>query len=54
MDSFHYVSEEYLDCYANEFSFGWNNRKDTDGERVVIAIKGIEGKRLYYSDPIKK
>ena len=54
MGSFHHVSEEHLDRYANEFSFRWNNRKATDGERAVTAIRGIEGKRLYYKDPIKK
>ena len=51
MGSFHHVSEEHLDRYANEFSFRWNNRKITDGERAVVAIKGIEGKRLYYRKP---
>jgi transposase-like protein len=51
MGSFHHVSEEHLDRYANEFAFRWNNRKVSDGERAVIAIKGIEGKRLYYSKP---
>jgi len=54
MGSFHHVSEEHLDRYANEFAFRWNNRKATDGERAVTAIKGIEGKRLYYKEPIKK
>lgn len=54
MGSFHPVSEEHLDRYANEFAFRWNNRKTSDGERTVTAIKGIEGKRLYYKDPIKK
>ncbi len=54
MGSFHHVNEEYLDRYANEFSFRWNNRKVTDGERTVTAIKRIEGKHLYYKDPTKK
>jgi transposase-like protein len=54
MGSFHHVSEEHLDRYANEFSFRWDNRKVSDAERTVKAIKGIEGKRLYYKDPIKK
>jgi hypothetical protein len=53
MGSFHHVSEEHLDRYANEFAFRWNNRKASDGERAVTAIKGIEGKRLYYKDPVK-
>ena len=54
MGSFHHVSEEHLDRYVNEFSFCWNNRKVADGERTITAIKGIEEKRLYYKDPIKK
>jgi transposase-like protein len=54
MGSFHHVSEEHLDRYANEFAFRWNNRKVTDGERAVTAIRGIEGKRLYYKEPISK
>lgn len=39
--------------YENEFAFRWNNRKVTDGERALMAVKGIEGKRLYYKEPIK-
>jgi len=54
MGSFHHVSEEHLDRYANEFAFRWNNRKVSDGERAVMAVKGIEGKRLYYQESIKK
>lgn len=54
MGTFHHVSEEHLDRYANEFSFRWNNREVTDGERTVKALRKIEGKRLHYKDPIKK
>jgi transposase-like protein len=54
MGSFHHVSEEHLDRYANEFSFRWNHREMSDAERAVAAIKGIEGKHLYYKDPTKK
>jgi transposase-like protein len=54
MGTFHHVSEEHLDRYANEFSFRWNHRDVTDGERTVSAIRKIEGKRLHYKDPIKK
>ena len=52
--TFHHVSEEHLDRYANEFSFRWNNREVSDAERTVSAVKGIEGKHLYYKDPINK
>lgn len=54
MGTFHHVSEEHLDRYANEFSFRWNRRDVTDGERAVSAIKKIGGKRLYYKEPTKK
>lgn len=52
--TFHHVSEEHLDRYANEFSFRWDYRTTTDGERAVKAIKGIEGKRLQYRRPMDK
>src|SRR6266567_8008667 len=34
-----------------EFAFRWNHRKVDDGARTVAAIRGAEGKRLYYRDP---
>jgi transposase-like protein len=46
--TFHHVSKKHLFRYCDEFSFRWNNRKVTDGERTTQAIKGIEGKRLVY------
>jgi hypothetical protein len=46
--SWHNVSREHLPKYVNEFSFRWNTRKLTDGERMVAAIPMIEGKRLTY------
>jgi len=45
---YHHVSEAHLHRYLGEFDFRYNNRKITDGERAVKAIKGIEGKRLTY------
>ncbi len=48
--TFHNVSKEHLHRYATEFAFRWNNRKITDAERMVEAIKMIGGKRLMYSD----
>lgn len=46
--TFHHISKQHLFRYCDEFSFRWNNRKVTDGERTTQAIKGIEGKRLIY------
>ncbi len=34
MGSFHHVSREHLHRYATEFSFRWNNRTITDGQRM--------------------
>lgn len=46
--SWHHVSREHLAKYANEFSFRWNTRHDTDGERMTKLAPMIEGKRLTY------
>lgn len=52
--TFHHVSEEHLNRYVDEFAFRYNRRKMSDGERTVSALKGIEGKRLLYKQPIEK
>jgi hypothetical protein len=48
------VSEEHLDRYANEFAFRWDYRNVNDGERIIKAVEGIEGKRLAYKDTVKQ
>lgn len=48
---FHHYSKKHLHRYCTEFSFRWDHRKVTDGERMVAAIKGAEGKRLKYREP---
>ena len=48
---FHLMSEQHLHRYVTEFEFRWNLRKVTDGERMVSAIKGARGKRLYSLQP---
>ncbi len=52
--SFHHVSKQHLDRYCDEFSFRWNHRQVTDGERTVEAIKSAEGRRLMYRMPTGK
>lgn len=47
---FHHISEQHLNLYLNEFDFRYNNRKVSDIERTLLAIAGIEGKRLMYRD----
>jgi len=46
--TFHHISKQHLFRYCDEFSFRWNNRKETDGQRTENAIKGFVGKRLIY------
>lgn len=52
--SFHSVSKQHLGRYCDEFSFRWNHRKVTDGERTIEAIKCGEGRRLQYHSPITR
>ena len=46
----HHFSKKHLSRYCDEFSFRWNYRKVSDGERMVAAIQGVEGKRLMYGE----
>ena len=51
--TFHHVSPEHLRRYHGEFDFRYSYREKTgfsDGDRALIALKGIEGKRLMYRD----
>ncbi len=50
--SWHHVSREHLPKYAGEFAFRWNNRKVTDGARMVAAVESTEGKRLTYRQAV--
>ena len=49
---FHQLSKKHLHRYCTEFSFRWDHRDVTDGERMVAAIMGGEGKRLMREQPI--
>lgn len=49
--SFHHVSRGHLARYCDEFSFRYNSRKVTDGERAALVVAGAEGKRLTYRQP---
>lgn len=51
MGAWHHVSKEHLPKYCDEFAFRWNNRRISDGERMVQAVKVTEGKRLMYRKP---
>lgn len=45
---YQHVSKGHLQKYLSEFDFRYNSRKITDAERAILALKGIEGKRLTY------
>ena len=45
---YHAVSKKHLHRYVGEFDFRWNTRKLNDGDRMVAAIQGVQGKRLDY------
>jgi transposase-like protein len=49
---FHQLSKKHLGRYCNEFGFRWDHRRITDGERMMAALGGIEGKRLMYREPV--
>lgn len=49
--TFHSVSEQHLQRYANEFAFRWNTREKlgfNDFDRASLLLKGATGKRLTY------
>lgn len=47
---YHHVGKQHLHRYLSEFDFRYNGRKIDDAERSVLALCGIEGKRLTYRD----
>jgi transposase-like protein len=51
---YHSVSREHLHRYLSEFSFRYDNRALSDGQRTLMAIKRANGKRLMYKEPLKK
>jgi transposase-like protein len=50
--TFHHVSKKHLPRYCAEFDFRWNGRELMDAERRDAAVKGAEGKRLMYREPV--
>ena len=49
--AFHHVSEEHLDRYIDEVAFRWNTRRISDGDRLEVALRQTEGKRLMMTTP---
>jgi transposase-like protein len=50
----HAVSPKHLHRYVAEVAFKHNTRWVVDGERVVRAIHGADGKRLRYKEPVER
>jgi len=54
MGSFHHISKKHMHRYCDEFSHRWNYHKDTDAACTVAAIRGSEGRRLMYKEPVRR
>lgn len=50
---YHAVSKKHLHRYVGEFDFRWNTRKMNDGERIVSAVQGAQGKRLDFKSLVQ-
>lgn len=51
---YHHVSSKHLQKYCDEYSYRWNTREMTDGERFEDWFVNLNGKRLTYKMLIKK
>ena len=47
----HNISRKHTPLYFAELDHKYNTRKMTDGERTVVGIRRMEGKRLMYRTP---
>lgn len=47
----HHISRKHASLYFAELDHKYNTRDVTDGERTVLGIRGIEGKRLMLRTP---
>lgn len=48
---YHHVGRGHLGRYCDEFSFRYNNRHVSDGERAALLVEGADGRRLTYEQP---
>jgi transposase-like protein len=48
---YHHVSRGHLARYCDEFTFRYQNRKISDGDRAKLLVAKAEGKRLTYKQP---
>jgi hypothetical protein len=49
--TYHHVGRGYMQQYLNEADFKYNTRRVSDAERVDLAIKAAEAKRLTFRQP---
>ncbi len=49
--TYHHIGKGYMQQYLNEADFKYNSRKLSDTERVELAIKAAEAKRLTMREP---
>lgn len=49
---YQHCDEKHLHRYLAEFDFRYSTRDLSDEERTILAIKGGEGKRLTYHQPV--
>jgi transposase-like protein len=47
---YHHVGKQHLHRYLSEFDFRYNSRKEKDGDRTLLALNGVNGKRLMLRD----
>lgn len=47
---YHHVGKQHLHRYLSEFDFRYNSRHVEDGQRSLLAIRKIAGRRLKYRD----
>lgn len=47
---YHHINRRHLHRYLSEFDFRYNTRNVTDAERAIMALLGVDGKRLMYRD----
>lgn len=52
--TFHHISKKHTHRYCAEFDFRWNGRKMSDAARRDEAIRGADGKRLFYKMPVQR
>jgi len=47
---YHHVGKQHLHRYLSEFDFRYNSRKEKDGDRTLLALNSVTGKRLMLRD----